>query len=117
MSNALSILIVEDRPEDAELLLHQLKRSGLPVDWVRVDNEQAYLEHLNSHVDLILADYTLPQFSALRALEQVQARNLDIPLIVVTGTVSEDVAVECMKRGAADYLIKDRLARLGQAVS
>jgi PAS domain S-box-containing protein len=117
MSNALSILIVEDRPEDAELLVHQLKRAGLPVDWVRVDNEQAYLEHLNNHVDLILADYTLPQFSALRALEQVQARNLDIPLIVVTGTVSEEVAVECMKRGAADYLIKDRLARLGQAIS
>jgi DNA-binding NtrC family response regulator len=71
---------------------------------------------LEPTLDIILADYSLPQFDALRALHLLQERDLDIPFIVVTGSVSEEAAVECMRQGATDYLLKDRLGRLGPAV-
>lgn len=117
MSAQLTVLIVEDRPEDRELVLYELKHAGFHVDWQCVDNEADYVECLAKPLDVILADYTLPQFGALRALEILRESGRDIPLIVLTGTVSEEVAVNVMKRGAADYLLKDRLARLGHAVS
>ncbi len=117
MSVPLRVLIVEDRPSDVELLLYTLQRTGYDVKrWV-VDNEADYLVQLENHPDIILSDYSLPQFSALRALALLQSRGLDIPFIIVTGTISEEVAVESIKLGASDYLIKDRLARLGQAIS
>lgn len=117
MPELLRILVLEDRPSDIELMLHALRQTGFEIQYEHVDNEAAYLAHLDEKLDVILADYTLPQFDALRALELLQARGLDTPFIVVTGTVSEEAAVECMKRGAADYLLKDRLARLGLAVT
>jgi DNA-binding NtrC family response regulator len=89
---------------------------GIEADWQRVETEADYLCQLDVGCDVILADYTLPQFNAMQALRLLQERCLDIPFIIVTGTVSEEVAVECMKQGAADYLLKDRLTRLGQAV-
>jgi PAS domain S-box-containing protein len=116
MSDRIKLIIVEDNPSDAELLLHALQRSDFEPDWQRVDNEAAYLSLLKGDVDIILADYSLPQFNALRALHMLQAQQLDIPLIVVTGTVTEEVAIACMREGAADYLLKDRLTRLGEAV-
>lgn len=116
MATPLSVLILEDRESDAELMLHELRRAGFKPQWQRVETEQDYLAHLHPALDVILADYTLPQFDALRALHLLQKRGLDIPFIVVTGSISEEVAVECMKQGAADYLLKDRLARLGPAV-
>ncbi len=112
----LNVLILEDRPIDAELLLHELKRSGYSCISKRVDTENDYIAGINAIPDIILADYNLPQFTAMEALQLLQERGLDIPFIVVTGTISEEVAVETMKRGAADYLLKDRLSRLGQAV-
>ncbi len=72
--------------------------------------------HLRADLDIILSDYSMPQFSAERALALVKENNLDVPFIVITGTVSEAIAVEMMKQGAADYLLKDRLGRLGEAV-
>lgn len=116
MFTPLRILILEDSVTDTVLMLYELSQAGIEPEWQRVETEAEYLEQLNTGWDLILADYTLPQFNAIRALRLLQERGLDIPLIVVTGSVSEEVAVECMKQGADDYLLKDRLVRLGQAV-
>ena len=116
MSAPLRVLILEDRATDAELMLHELRRVGYEPDWRRVETELDYLTCLVPTLDVILADYTLPQFDALRALHFLQDRGLDIPFIVVTGSVGEEAAVECMKQGATDYLLKDRLGRLGAAV-
>lgn len=116
MDERLSVLVLEDRPADAELILYELKRAGYVYDYKRVDTREAYLEALQSRIDIILADYSLPQFTAMQALHLLQERNLDIPFVVVTGTISEEAAVETMKQGAADYLLKDRLSRLAQAV-
>jgi len=116
MPTPLRVLILEDCPTDAELMVHELRRAGYVPDWQRTDTEADYLAHLAPDLDVILADYSLPGFNGLRALQLLQERGLDIPFIVVTG-VFEQEALECMKQGAADYLLKDRLARLGQAVA
>lgn len=116
MANPLHVLILEDREADAELMVHDLRQAGFDPTWERVDTEADYLAKLDPTLDVILADYTLPQFLAPKALLLLQERGLDIPFIVVTGSVGEDVAVECIKQGAADCLVKWRLARLGAAV-
>jgi PAS domain S-box-containing protein len=117
MSVSLSVLLVEDQPADAELVLRALRQAGFAPEWQRVETEAAYLAALDPSLDMILADYALPQFDALRALELLQARRLDIPFIIVSGTIGDEVAVAAMRQGATDYLIKDRLARLGAAVA
>jgi PAS domain S-box-containing protein len=117
MAVPLRALVVEDRQSDAELLIYALRHTGFEVEWVRVETAAEYLQMLRPNIDIILADYSLPQFGALEALRLLQASRRDIPLIIVTGTISEEVAVECMKQGAADYLLKDNLIRLGPAVS
>ena len=117
MPKRIRILIVEDNPNDAELLVRELKRSGFEFDWDRVDTEPEYLAKLKPDLDLILSDYEMPQFSGLRALELLNEHpNLDIPFIIVSGTIGEDTAVRAMQQGASDYLLKDRIARLGPAV-
>ena len=115
--SALSVLLIEDNPDDAELLIRELNRAGFDFQWQRIETEAEYLDRLQGSIDLILADYSLPQFSALRALYLLQELELDIPMIVVTGTVTEAIVVECMKQGASDYLLKDRLTRLSIAVN
>lgn len=112
----LRVLIVEDDDNDAELMKLELRRSGLVESVTRIQSEEEFQKHLNDLPDAILSDYTLPSFGASRALEICRERGLDIPFIVVTGSISEEVAVDCMKRGAADYLLKDRLARLASAL-
>lgn len=116
MPSPLNVLILEDYPSDAELMLLELRRTDFTPVWRRVDDEPAYLAALDPAIDVILADYTLPQFDALRALSLLKEQALSIPFIVVTASINEEVAVECMKQGAADYLLKDRLGRLGPAV-
>ena len=116
MSTPLRVLILEDKLSDAELSVLELHRSGFEPDWQRVETESDYVSHLDSALDLILADYSLPQFDGLRALQLLQQSGLDIPFILISGTVGEEVAVEAMKQGADDYLLKDRLTRLGPAV-
>ena len=113
----INILILEDRVEDAELLAYELEKAGFNFNWYRVDTAEAYSALLQEEsIDLILADYSLPQFDADEALNLLQASEQDIPFIVVSGAISEELAVGFIKRGAADYLLKDRLVRLGEAV-
>jgi len=116
VTTSLHVLILEDREEDAELMVHELRRAGFDPQWQRVDTEGDFLAHLNQELDVVLADYSLPQFDAQRALEHLKKRGLDVPFIIVSGCIGEERAVECMKYGATDYLLKDRLTRLGQAV-
>lgn len=116
MTKQLRILILEDRPTDAELMLYELRKAGYKVNEKIVETKKDFQAHLSTNPDVILADYTLPQFDAMQALRILQERDLNIPFLVITGSISEEVAVDCMKQGAADYLLKDRLARLGPAV-
>jgi PAS domain S-box-containing protein len=113
---ALRVLLVEDEPRDAELLLRELKRAGFEPHAQRVDTEAAFLDALGEPIDIVLSDFDLPQFDGLRALELLGERRPDVPFIIVSGTIGEETAVAAMRRGAADYLIKDRLTRLGQSV-
>jgi two-component system cell cycle sensor histidine kinase/response regulator CckA len=113
---SLKVLLVEDNPDDAKMVLRELKLSGFDVIVQRVDTEAAFLESLHGGHDFILCDYGLPEFNGLRALELLKKSGLEIPFILVSGSIGEDIAVEAMKQGAADYLLKDRLARLGPAV-
>ncbi|MBS1190211.1 MAG: response regulator receiver modulated diguanylate cyclase/phosphodiesterase with sensor(s) [Rhodocyclaceae bacterium] len=114
-TTSLRALIVEDDPTDAELLLHELRRGGFDVQWQRVEEKAEYLAALDSRPDIIYSDFNLPQFDGLRALDLLIERGLDIPFIIVSGVIGEDRAVEVMRRGAWDYLLKDRLTRIGEA--
>ena len=116
MSDTIRMLILEDNPGDAEIAIYALKRAGFAPKWRRVESESEYLSGLDEAPDVILADAHLPQFSGLRALDLLQERGLDIPFLLVSGSLGEDLAVDAMKRGADDYLLKDRLSRLGEAV-
>jgi len=116
MSTPLRVLILEDRPDDAELIVLELQDAGFEPEWRRVDTEEEYLASLDPELDIILSDYSMPQFDGLRALILLQDRELDIPFILVTGGL-EELGMACLKQGAADYLIKDRLGRLGPAVT
>ncbi|MCX6902030.1 MAG: PAS domain S-box protein [Verrucomicrobia bacterium] len=116
MNNRIRLLLLEDRPSDAELILHELRRAGYEPEWTRVETEPDYLAQLDQGWGIILADYNLPQFTGLRALELLNERALDIPFIIVSGTIGEERAVQAMKDGASDYVMKDRLARLAPAV-
>jgi PAS domain S-box-containing protein len=116
MAKNLRVLIVEDRPTDAELVVRTLRQAGFAPAWQRVDTEEGFLAQLNADLDLVLSDYEMPQFSGLRVLELLKASGLEIPLIIVSGTIGEETAVAAMQRGAMDYLLKDRLTRLGSAV-
>ena len=110
------VLILEDRPEDAELMIHELRKSWFEPAYSRFETEAEYLDGLTSEPDVILADYRMPQLDARRALELLQQQGLDIPFLVVSGAIGEDAAVSLMRQGATDYLLKDRLLRLGPAV-
>jgi two-component system NtrC family sensor kinase len=116
MSKPLSVLVVEDETADFDLVVRGLKSSGIDAVCRRVDAEEDYRNQLQARPDIILSDYVLPSFGALHALQLLADSGLDIPLIVLTGMVSEETVVESMKRGAADYLLKDRMTRLGPAV-
>ncbi|MEJ2750573.1 MAG: PAS domain S-box protein, partial [Anaerolineae bacterium] len=115
MSTPLNVLILEDEPSDVDLVLYELRRAGFNPHWQRVETAVEFTNHLSDEPDLILADYSLPQFDALSALKILQENDLDIPFIVVTGSL-EEMALECMKQGADDYLLKGHLPRLGPAV-
>jgi two-component system, cell cycle sensor histidine kinase and response regulator CckA len=110
------VLLLEDRPSDAELIVYELERADFIPDWTRVDTEPSFLAVLNPSLDVILSDFHMPAFSAPRALDILHERGLDIPFIVVSGSIGEETAIDLLKRGANDYLLKDRLSRLGQAV-
>ena len=110
------LLILEDRPEDADLALYQLRRAGFDPSWRRVEDEAGFRSNLDPELDLIIADYHQPNFDALRALKLLQEASLEIPFVIVSGAIGEDLAVAAVRLGASDYVLKDRLARLGTAV-
>lgn len=110
------MLIVEDRPEDAELAVIELLRAGYQPDWTRVDSLEAFVEALEQEPDVVLCDYSLPTMTAPDAMAVLRERELDVPLIVLSGVMDEDTCVTSLRQGAVDYLLKDRMVRLGPAV-
>lgn len=113
----LNVLIVEDNPDEAELLVIELESMGYDVTYERVDRPLDMSSALDRCAwDVILCDYSMPHFSASRALRLMQEKQLDLPFIIVSGNIGEETAVTMMKVGAHDYLMKDRLARLAPAV-
>ena len=117
MGQELRLLIVEDSEFDAALLILELKKGGYDVTHHRVQTEEDMLAALREQSwDLIISDYSMPRFSAHAALAVAKEHNPDVPFIVVSGTVGEDVAVEVMRAGAQDFMSKSRLARLLPAI-
>jgi PAS domain S-box-containing protein len=111
------ILILEDTPMDAELIEHEVRRSGIEFTARHVQTQEAFLEALyRFRPDVVLSDFSLPGFDALHALRLLLARSPDTPFIIVTGSLTQDAAMECMQAGATDYLLKDQLARLGPSL-
>jgi len=111
------VLIVEDRAVDAELAEREVKRALSHCTFARVDAADSYLAALDSfQPDLILSDYALPAFDGLAAVRLAREHAPLTPVIIVTAAINEDTAVECMKAGAVDYVIKEHIKRLGQAV-
>ena len=117
MEKVLKILLLEDSIADAELIAFELRRTSGRCEIKRVETKAAFLETLkNFNPSLILADYILPTFDAMSALKLAREHAPSIPFIIVTGSISEEVAVESMKAGAWDYVLKDHLARLIPAI-
>src|SRR5690242_15194255 len=106
---ALKLLMVEDSSFDAELLLLALSKGGYEVDSKRVDSAKGLAESLKEPWDVVVSDYVLPAFGGLAALKLVRESGLDVPVIIVSGQIGEEVAVQALKAGADDYLLKDRL--------
>ena len=113
----LRVLVVEDAPVDVELMLHSLQESGFDAVADVVQTAEEFTQQLRKHTyDMVLADYNLPQWNGMEAIEVLRREGLDIPLILVSGALGELRAVECIKQGAADYVLKDHLARLPESV-
>jgi PAS domain S-box-containing protein len=113
MSELLRLLIVEDCADDALLLVRELKRADYEVIFERVETAPAMLAALKQNTwDLVIADYSLPRFSGVAALQLLKSTGLDIPFVIVSGSIGEDLAVDVMKFGASDYLMKDNVKRL-----
>jgi PAS domain S-box-containing protein len=117
MIEPLQVLLVEDSLDDADLLEQALLRGGYAPRLVRVEHEVAFLEALaRGGWEIVISEYCLPRFSGLTALKRMRERNIDLPIIIVSGTIGEEIAVEAMRCGASDYLVKDNLARLVPSV-
>ncbi|MGC4082177.1 MAG: response regulator [Vicinamibacterales bacterium] len=118
MSVTLRLLLVEDNADDADLVVRRLTKAGHDVVVERVDSADTFVKALEQHAwDVIICDHVVPGFGSDAALRIVQARNLGIPFIVVSGHIGEEAAVDALKAGADDYVMKDRLARLPEAVT
>ncbi len=116
-STALRVLLLEDVPMDAELIEYELERARIRCELRRVDARESFVQALaDFRPDVILSDFTLPQFDGMRALELARAWAATVPFIIVTGSINEETAVQCMKAGATDYLLKSNLARIGPAM-
>src|SRR5689334_17094201 len=117
MGTSLRVLLVEDSEDDAHLLARELWRAGYDLTHERVDTADALKAALDSHPwDLVIGDYSMPQFNGTEALAILQERGLDIPYICVSGTITEELAVAAMKAGASDYVTKGHLKRLLPAI-
>jgi len=116
MDKQLKILILEHIPEDAELIQRALRKSGINFTWRQVKTKTEYLDYLEKAIDVIIADYDLPNLSAIKALQILNERKLDIPFIFVASAISDAQAANCIKQGATDCILKNRLSHLGPAV-
>ncbi len=117
MSALLRALIVEDWDADAQLVVRELRRHGYDVEYERVETRPAMEQALaQKGWDIILCDYSLPQFNAMNALATLKESSLDIPFFVISGTIEEETAVTALKAGAHDFMVKGRLARLVPAI-
>src|ERR1051326_1076778 len=116
-SQKLKVLLVEDNENDAILLQLQLERAGYDPITYRIETRESLISALEREKwDMVIADYRMPRFNGLEALEVVKQRGLDLPFIIVSAQITDATAVEAMKAGAHDYVMKDNLARLGPAV-
>ena len=114
---AFRVLLVEDVPHEAELVVHHLQRAGLRFDWRRVETEHALRSHLSEFApDIVLSDFNLPQFDGISALKVVREVAPTAPFIFVSGTIGEERAIDALHAGAADYVLKNNLLRLAPAV-
>src|SRR6185369_16229642 len=114
----LKILMLEDLPEDAGLVERTLRKEGILYTMSRVDTKEEFISSLRElGPDVILSDHSLPQFNSAEALKICRRVGLQIPFILVTGTVSEEFAVNCLKMGADDYVLKANLTRLPSAIT
>jgi signal transduction histidine kinase len=117
MERVLRILMLEDILEEAGLIERVLKKAKLPFVSMRVDGPEEFVVALESfNPDVVLSDHALPQFNSIEALKLCRSRGLMIPFILVTGTVSEEFAVNCLKQGVDDYILKNNLSRLPAAI-
>ena len=113
----LRALVVEDSEDDLLVLAQHLKRGGYQLDYVQVQTADEFERALDRETwDCVFADYHLPSYSGITALEEVRARELDVPFIIVSGKIGEETAVKAMQAGANDYVMKSNLARLAPAV-
>lgn len=110
---AIRVLLLEDDDDDAELVEAQLVEGGLRCEIERVESRPTFRTALvRGDVDLVIADYSLPRFDAVAALDLVQQLRPDIPVVLLSGVIAEDLAIESLKLGATDYVLKQRLDRL-----
>lgn len=117
MNNCLKILHLEDDPLDSEMIKERLLAEDLICEIVRVETEEKFIAALEQHsFDLILADFSLPTFDGMSALQFVKEKYPEIPFILISGTLGEELAIESLKKGATDYVIKQRLSRLAPSV-
>src|SRR5882724_11383795 len=117
MSEPLHVLIVEDSESDAKLIAKELRRAHGSLDFKRVEDPSSLRGALETqHWDVIICDWSMPKFSAPAALELLSKTGLDIPFIIVSGSVGEETAVQAMRSGAHDYVLKDNLSRLSPAI-
>jgi signal transduction histidine kinase len=115
-AQAIRLLHLEDSELDHALVMAQLRRAGLAIDAVRVETRAEFARALGQRWDVIVSDYNLPGFSGLEALQALRDSGLVVPFILVSGEIGEDTAVEAMRNGASDYLLKNNLARLAPAI-
>ena len=117
MRGTLRVLCAEDSPDDYELVTRELKTAGFQLVSTRVDSGPAMSAELESRTwDVVLSDWHMPGFGAAEAADVLRGKGIDVPFIIVSGTIGEDTAVEAMKCGAHDFLVKDKLARLVPAI-
>src|SRR3990172_2855678 len=113
MGQLLRVLVLQDMKEDAELLIEHLRSGGFDIVYERVDHAEAMSEALSHQSwDVILSDYSMPRFGVHEALSLLKEKELDLPFIIVSGTIGEDTAVASMKAGAHDFMTKDNMHRL-----
>jgi two-component system, cell cycle sensor histidine kinase and response regulator CckA len=113
----LHVLLIEDSPSDAKLIIQELRKTGRAVECERVEDAEAMWAALERRAwDLVISDWSMPRFTAPAALGILKEKNLDLPFIIVSGTIADDLAVVAMRAGAHDYVLKDKLGRLAPAV-